>query len=481
MVLYIYQLIDYGIRKRLIEEEDRYYIYNQLLHFFRLKDEKPPKDIISITFPEEAIFPLLDDLFKRGLIENNSIQYKDLLLSKVMNIFAKKPSAVINTFNTLSKKRVSDATDWFYKYMQDLDYIKTERVSKNKHYFIDSKYGKIEITINVSKPEKDPKMIAEALKEKEMSYPKCVLCPENEGFAGNVSRESRDTLRLIPLTLNNETWYFQYSPYIYYNEHAIMLSKEHRPMVINKQTFSNLLELVTKIEGYFFGSNADLPIVGGSILTHDHYQGGKYEFPIERAQALKTYFYKDITIEVLDWPLSTIRLKGLNKDTIIDLSTLFLNAWIDYTNPKEHIYAHTTERHNAITPIARYKDTYEMDLVFRNNYTNEDFPFGLYHPHKDVWPIKKENIGLIEVMGLAVLPKRLLEELKALSLAFSGGEIPSGFSEYFKTIEKDYKGEDPLSYVYKKAGETFMKGLEDCKVLRDEVFIEFIEGVLLND
>lgn len=475
MIKHIYELINYGLEKKLIREEDRNYILNQLLIFFKLDYEAYNSDE-KITTPEAAIFPLLDDMFERGLLENNSIQYKDLMLSKVMNIFASKPSLVIDKFRTLEKSSPVEATNWFYAYQQDLDYIKVERIKKNKQYPVMSKYGQIEITINLSKPEKDPKMIAKALNEPAVNYPKCVLCKENEGFGGNLKRDSRDTIRLIPYTLNNEIWYFQYSPYSYYNEHAIMLSSEHRPMVINRTTFSNLLELTNLIEGYFFGSNADLPIVGGSILNHDHYQGGKYNFSIERAKVIQTFKLEDIIVEVLNWPLSTIRLKSNNKEHLIDLSNKFLKNWIDYSNETEEVYSFTNQRHNTITPIARKKDTYEMDLVFRNNYTNASYPLGLYHPHEDVWPIKKENIGLIEVMGLAILPGRLIGQLDALNNALKGGDIPDGFEGFYNEIKANYDHKE--DYVYKQAGLKFVKGLEDCKVLKDDLLIEFVKEVL---
>lgn len=479
MIKYIHALIKYGIDKNLITELDKKYIYNQLIYFFKLDHVDYNADALAIESPEAAIFPLLDDMYERGLLENNSIQFKDLLLCKVMNIFADKPSVVIDKFYDLAKDNFSDATDWFYSYMKDLDYIKTKRIEKNKLFHVDSKYGSIGITINLSKPEKDPKMIAKALKQKSTNFPTCVLCPENEGFSGNLNRDSRDTIRLIPFEINHETWYFQYSPYIYYNEHAIMLSETHRPMVINRTTFSNLLELVTKIEGYFFGSNADLPIVGGSILSHDHYQGGKFTFPIEHAKPVYQTNHKDVEVEVLDWALSTIRLKSKNKLAIIDLSEVILNQWINYTNEAINVYAYTDVRHNTITPIARYKNgLYEMDLVLRNNYTNKAYPLGLYHPHEDVWPIKKENIGLIEVMGLAILPGRLIEELEGVAQSLEGGAIPKGFKGFYKDIKDDYPGMDPLSYVYNQAGLKFVKGLEDCKVLQEDMLIEFVKEVL---
>lgn len=479
MIKHLHELIEYGISRKIIKESDKNYIYNQLLYYFKLEHVDYKGKIKTIESPEEAIFPLLDDLYNKGIIDNNSIQFKDLLSSKVMNIFADKPSIVISKFNKLSKNKFSDATDWFYQYMKDIDYIKTKRIEKNQFFQVDSKYGKIGITINLSKPEKDPKMIAQALQQKTINYPLCVLCPENEGFAGNLNRDSRDTIRLIPFDINNEIWYFQYSPYIYYNEHAIMLSKEHSPMVINRKTFSNLLEMVSTIDGYFFGSNADLPIVGGSILSHDHYQGGKYEFPIENAKIIHTEKYKNVLIEILEWPLTTIRLKSKNKDSLINLSDLILNKWINYTNESINVFAYTKERHNTITPIARKRnELYEIDLVLRNNYTNINYPLGLYHPHKDVWPIKKENIGLIEVMGLAILPGRLINELKQLAEALNDGEIPKGFEEFFKEIKMTYNNEDPLLYVYNKAGLKFVKGLEDCKVLPDKYTIEFVKEVI---
>jgi UDPglucose--hexose-1-phosphate uridylyltransferase len=479
MIKHIHELIEYGISKEIIKGADKKYIYNQLLYFFKLDHVEFNQKVKKIKSPDEAIFPLLDNLYERGIIDNKSVQYKDLLSSKVMNILADKPSVIIEKFFKLAENKFSDATDWYYKYMQDIDYIKAKRIEKNIFFEVESQYGKIGITINVSRPEKDSKMIAEALKQKTTNYPLCVLCLENEGFAGNLNRDSRDTIRLIPFDINGETWYLQYSPYTYYNEHAVMLSEEHRPMIINRKTFSNLLEMVDKVDGYFFGSNADLPIVGGSILSHDHYQGGKYKFPIENAKVLFKTNYKDVVVEVVEWPLSTIRLKSKNKLSLVDLSDKFLNNWIKYNNESINLFAHTKERHNTITPIARKKNgLFEMDLVLRNNFTNDDYPLGLYHPKEDVWPIKKENIGLIEVMGLAVLPGRLVKELKGLADALSGGNIPKGFEKFFNEIKETYKGEPPLEYVYNKAGLKFVKGLEDCKVLPEKYLIEFTEEVI---
>ena len=477
MIKYIHGLINYALRKELIKKEDYNYCYNQLIYFFKLK-HKDEFDEVVINFPEEAIFPLLDDLYERKHIKDNSIQYKDFLLSKVMNIFADKPSIVINKFEELSKQKgIKTATDWFYQYMKDLDYIKTTRISKNVFYTVDTKYGEVEITINVSKPELDPKTIQKRAKAEAVSYPKCVLCPENEGFAGNISRDSRDTIRLIPLKLSDGDWYFQYSPYSYYNEHAIVLTKEHTPMSVTKQTFINLLDLVSMFDGYFFGSNTDLPIVGGSILSHNHYQGGLYTFPIEKAKVIKSFNYKNVIVEVLKWPLSTIRLKGDKKD-IIELVDNILNKWLNYSNPSINIYNFTDKRHNTVTPIARKKATYELDIVLRNNLTTEAYPLGIYHPHEDVWPIKKENIGLIEVSGLAILPKRLIEQLQECAQALEENTPPpKGFEDFIKKISKPLTKE-PLEMVYEQAGLTFVKGLEDCGVLSINNLIMFVEEIL---
>lgn len=478
MIKYVHGLINYAIKKDLIKEEDYSYCYNQLIYFFKL-EHKDEFDKIIINSPEEAIFPLIDSLYERKIINDNSIQYKDHLLSKVMNIFADKPSVVIKKFNELSQQKgIKAATDWFYKYMKDLDYIKTTRISKNVFYTVESKYGEIEITINVSKPELDPETIAKRAKAEAISYPKCVLCPENEGFAGNITRDSRDTIRLIPVTLSDGQWYFQYSPYSYYNEHAIVLTKEHKPMSIEKQTFINLLNLVTIFDGYFFGSNTDLPIVGGSILSHNHYQGGSYTFPIERAKVIKSYNYNKLIVEVIDWPLSTIRLKG-SKEDIVDFGDKILTKWLNYSNPKINIYNFTTARHNTVTPIARKKgNIYELDIVLRNNITNDEYPLGLYHPHPDVWPIKKENIGLIEVCGLAILPKRLIKELEECAKSLiDNTKPPKGFEDFVKKIPKPLT-KDALATVYEYAGLTFVKGLEDCGVLDIDNLIKFTEEVL---
>ncbi len=359
-----------------------------------------------------------------------------------------------------------------------------DRILKNESFNYKSKYGILEVTINLSKPEKDPKSIMLEGKSTSVDYPKCVLCKENEGFSGNFNRDSRDQLRLLSLELNNEIYYFQYSPYIYYNEHSIILSEEHRPMVINYNTFLNLLQLTKKFKGYFFGSNADLPIVGGSILSHDHYQGGKYSFPIENAKVIKKWNHKGFDLEIINWPLSTIRLKSNNLVKLAEVSNIILNVWINYNNENLDIISHTgATRHNTITPIARYKNNlYEVDLVLRNNRTTKDFPLGIFHPHSDKWHIKKENIGLIEAMGLAILPGRLQNEINLMKDYLINNKTAPELSKHKEWLNKlkhkNYQV-DTTNFIKNEIGIVFEKVLEDCGVFKlDNLdsFIYFVEG-----
>ena len=410
-------LINYSIDNKFISEIDRVYIVNKILEILKLDEyeyvDTDEKDINVIlnTFCNYAI--------EKGIIED-SILYRDLFDTKIMGAVIPRPSEVVNEFYDLYQNSPENATDYFYELSKKSNYIRVNRVKKDKKWTVQTKYGVLDITINLSKPEKDPKAIAAAKNAKQSGYPKCLLCRENEGYAGGENSPARQNHRIIPITINDTAWGFQYSPYVYYNEHCIVFNFEHTPMKIERATFKKLLDFVEKFPHYFLGSNADLPIVGGSILSHDHFQGGRYEFamakaPIER----QIYFndFEDIDAGIVKWPMSVIRLKGKDCGRIIDLSERILSNWRNYTDKDAFIFAETDgEIHNTITPIARKRNgLYEMDLVLRNNITTDEHPLGVFHPHSELHNIKKENIGLIEVMGLAVLPARLDRELGRLS------------------------------------------------------------------
>ena len=368
---------------------------------------------------EEILEELLDEACSRGIIEN-SVVYRDLFDTKMMNCLMPRPAQVQETFWKKYEESPEAATDYYYKLSQDSDYIRRYRVKKDWKWTVDSPYGEIDITINLSKPEKDPKAIAAAKNAKASSYPKCLLCVENEGYAGRVNHPARENHRIMPITVNDSAWGFQYSPYVYYNEHCIVFNGKHTPMKIEKETFMKLFDFVKLFPHYFLGSNADLPIVGGSILSHDHFQGGHYTFAMAKAPIEKHFEVKgfeDVESGIVKWPLSVIRLRSKDEKRLIELGTHILDAWRGYTDEEAFVFAETDgEPHNTITPIARkVGEIYELDLTLRNNITTEEHPLGLYHPHAEYHNIKKENIGLIEVMGLAVLPSRLKQELETLA------------------------------------------------------------------
>lgn len=414
----INQLINYGLENQMISLYDVDYSINMLLDLFKL-------DCFERTTVEKIdyyllIEDMLDYAVKVGLIEDN-ITERDLFDTKIMNCIMPRPSEVVNKFYQIYDEKKQKATQYFYDLSIHSNYIRKARTDKNikfSHYY---KYGDIQISINLSKPEKDPKEIAKAKLAKSTGYPKCLLCKENVGYAGNMNHPARQTHRIIPLDLNGKTYNFQYSPYVYYNEHCIIFNNEHVPMVINRQTFENLFTFIEKFPHYMIGSNADLPIVGGSILTHDHYQGGRHRFPMQDASVIKEIEikgYENIKVQMLNWPLSTLRLTADDKEVLVDLSDKILNHWINYDDVSCDILSHTNDvRHNTVTPIARMDNNrYQIDIVLRNNRTNDEHPLGIFHPHAKHHHIKKENIGLIEVMGLAVLPARLKDELECLKL-----------------------------------------------------------------
>lgn len=416
--LEIEKLLSFAESVKLIESEDVIYSRNNLLAVFGLDDCEEVTETFEIEKPYDILNRMCDWAAEKGLIEN-TFDERDLFDTKVMGELTPRPSEVIRKFKEDYKVSPETATDNYYAFSQNTNYIRVDRIAKNLHWLADTEYGNIEITVNLSKPEKDPRDIAKAKLAPQSSYPKCLLCKENEGYQGRMNHPARQNHRIIPVTLTNEPWFLQYSPYVYYNEHCILFSGEHRPMKISKGSFERVLEFVDIFPHYFVGSNADLPIVGGSILSHDHFQGGHHDFPMAVAEAEETFTIKgfeDVAVEKVKWPMSVIRLRGESKEKLVDLSDKILTAWRGYNDERCEILAFTGDTpHNTITPIARKKNgAYEIDLVLRNNRTSEEYPLGIFHPHQELHHIKKENIGLIEVMGLAVLPGRLKEEMKIL-------------------------------------------------------------------
>jgi UDPglucose--hexose-1-phosphate uridylyltransferase len=418
----IKSLVEYGISTGLIEKEDKIYTTNQLLMLFGL-DEIEEDVTAKEASLEQILKEMLDYAYEKGLMPENDVTHRDLFDTKIMGILTPRPSQVIRTFREHYAESPEKATDYFYHLSKSSDYIRTYRVAKDQKWVTSTPYGDLDITINLSKPEKDPKAIAAARTAKQAGYPKCQLCVENEGYAGRINHPARENHRIIPITINGSDWGFQYSPYVYYNEHCIVLNAKHTPMQINHDTFCKLFDFVKQFPHYFVGSNADLPIVGGSILTHDHFQGGHYTFAMAKAEVEKTFEVKGVKAGIVKWPMSVIRLWDVNPDKVIQAADHILDPWRGYSDEAAFIFAETDgEKHNTITPIARKRgENYELDLVLRNNITTEEHPLGVYHPHAKLHHIKKENIGLIEVMGLAVLPARLQKEMQDLEAAILDG------------------------------------------------------------
>ena len=433
-----------------------------------------------MDFLPEILDRLTDTAYDRYIIKSDDIVTRDLFDTKLMGILTPKPSQVIKEFRTYYEESPKKATEFFYEFSQDTNYIRRDRVKKDMKWKVNSPYGDIDITINLSKPEKDPKAIAAAKNAKQSSYPKCQLCMENEGYAGRMNHPARQNHRIIPLTINDRKWGFQYSPYVYYNEHCIVFNGQHVPMKINRAAFTKLFDFVKQFPHYFLGSNADLPIVGGSILTHDHFQGGHYEFAMERAEIEKEFTipgYEDVKAGIVHWPLSVIRIQSKDEKRLIDLADHILKKWRGYTDEEAYIFAETDgEPHNTITPIARKKgDMYELDLTLRNNITTEECPLGLYHPHNEYHHIKKENIGLIEVMGLAVLPSRLKAEMEHLSQCLIKGEDivskedlkkHAAWVEEIKGKYTDINKGNVMDILKEEIGQVFVKVLEDAGVYK---------------
>ena len=475
----IKRLVEYGITSGLTPECERLYTTNLLLELFHEDSyEEVSIDGESLEL-EDILKDLLDEACERGIVED-SIVYRDLFDTKMMNCLVPRPAQIQETFAKKYEVSPREATDYYYKLSQDSDYIRRYRVKKDRKWTVDSPYGVIDITINLSKPEKDPKAIAAAKNAKQSSYPKCQLCMENEGYAGRVNHPARENHRIIPITVNDSAWGFQYSPYVYYNEHCIVFNGQHTPMKIEKATFIKLFDFVKLFPHYFLGSNADLPIVGGSILSHDHFQGGNYTFAMAKAPMEETFTvagYEDVEVGIVHWPLSVLRLRGKDEKRLIDLGAHVLDKWRNYTDEEAFIFAETEgEPHNTITPIARkVGDIFELDLALRNNITTEEHPLGVYHPHAQWHNIKKENIGLIEVMGLAVLPARLKEELEILAeYLVEGKDILSNekiekHAEWVKTFLPKYKEitkENVMDILQKEVGIVFTHVLEDAGVYK---------------
>ena len=492
----IAKLVKYGENAGLVSGLDKIYATNRILEVMQISDYEEPEQIPETPDLEETLNELLDDAAKRGLLEHNSVVYRDLFDTKLMDCLMPRPGEVVKKFEELYAKSPQEATDYFYKLSQDSNYIRRYRIAKDIRWSVPSAYGDIDISINLSKPEKDPKAIAAAKLAKQSGYPKCLLCKENVGYAGRVNHPARQNHRIIPLTINQTEWGFQYSPYVYYNEHCIVFNGVHTPMKIERATFVKLFDFVKLFPHYFLGSNADLPIVGGSILSHDHFQGGHYTFAMAKApieQKFEMEGFEDVEAGIVKWPMSVLRTRSKNPDRLIDLGEKVLRAWRSYTDEDAFIYAETDgEPHNTITPIARKNgDFYELDLVLRNNITTDEYPLGVYHPHAKLHHIKKENIGLIEVMGLAVLPSRLKQELADLAEAIlSGGDIRSNpelekhadWVDEFLPKYEHITSENINEILQKEVGLVFEQVLEDAGVYKctpegSEAFARFLRSV----
>lgn len=421
----IRKLVQYGVQTGLVAPEDKTFTQNQLLELFDLDEPEENDTCVSVETEElESILgEMLDYAYEKGILPENDIVHRDLFDTRIMGLLTPKPSQVIGRFWQLyQEKSPKEATDYYYKLSQDTDYIRRYRIVKDQKWLVETEYGVLDMTINLSKPEKDPKAIAAAKLAKQSGYPKCLLCKENVGYRGRLNHPARQNHRIIPVTIQNSSWNMQYSPYVYYNEHCIVFNSDHVPMKIERGTFCKLLDFVEQFPHYCVGSNADLPIVGGSILSHDHFQGGSYEFAMDRAPIESTFTVKgfeEVEAGIVKWPMSVIRLSCKDREKLTELSDLILKSWRSYTDADAFIFAETDgEPHNTITPIAHFREgKYVMDLVLRNNITTEEHPMGVYHPHAELHHIKKENIGLIEVMGLAVLPSRLKKEMELLKAA----------------------------------------------------------------
>ena len=484
----IRELVQYGLLTGLVAKEDEIYTTNKLLELFgeeeypfEFGEETERTEEEAVKRLPELLTEMMDYAVNKGIMQEDGVVYRDLFDTKIMSCLVGRPGEIIRKFWAEYEKSPEAATEFFYKFSQDTDYIRRYRVCKDEKWIAPTKYGDLDITINLSKPEKDPKAIAAAKLAKQSGYPKCLLCVENEGYAGRINHPARQNHRIIPITINDSKWGLQYSPYVYYNEHCIVFNSQHIPMKIEHNTFVKLFDFVKQFPHYMLGSNADLPIVGGSILSHDHFQGGHYEFPMAKAEVERTFVVKgfeDVKAGVVNWPMSVIRIWGKDTDRLIALADVILDSWRGYSDEASFVFAETDgEKHNTITPIARKRgEDYELDLVLRNNITTEEHPLGVFHPHANLHHIKKENIGLIEVMGLAVLPARLKKEMADLEDAILTGadirkdeilEKHADWVEEFLPKYQDVNAENIHSIIQKEIGLVFMQVLEDAGVYRE--------------
>ena len=491
----IRQLVEYGLEKALIHPADAIYARNQLLLVMGLDEYEDAEGAPSRKL-HEILEILTEDAVRRGICEDNGTA-RELFDTKLMGCLTPRPSEVQWTFSDCYDRLGAEAaTDWYYQFSQDTNYIRRDRIAKDVKWVTSTAYGDLDITINLSKPEKDPKAIAAAKNAPQSGYPKCQLCVENEGYAGRMNHPARENHRVIPITINNSAWCLQYSPYVYYNEHCIVFNREHTPMRIDNATFRKLLDFVKQFPHYFVGSNADLPIVGGSILSHDHFQGGRYTFAMEKAPVERAWVFpefEDVKAGIVHWPMSCIRLNSPDDNRLVELAGRILAAWRDYSDPESFIFAETEgQKHNTITPIARKRgENYELDLVLRNNITTEEHPMGVYHPHANLHHIKKENIGLIEVMGLAVLPSRLKTEMAELEEALVNQTPVSQYSQnitkhaqWAQELQEKYvfTHENAAEILRKEIGMVFAQVLEDAGVYKlnesgREGFVRFLASI----
>ena len=492
----IQALVAYALDTGLIEPCEQVWAVNALLEALGLDSYTEPETPAERPVDLPAVLTaLMDDAHTRGVLKEDSVVYRDLFDTKLMGVLTPRPAQIIEKFRALYARSPEQATDWYYKFSQDTNYIRRDRIAKDVKWIAPTEYGDLDITINLSKPEKDPKAIAAARNLPASAYPRCQLCAENEGYAGRVNHPARENHRIVPITINGSPWFLQYSPYVYYNEHCICLNSEHVPMKIDRACFAKLLDFVGQFPHYFVGSNADLPIVGGSILAHDHFQGGHYTFAMEKAP-VETPFtfpgYEDVKAGIVKWPMSVVRLTTADPERLIDLADKILRSWRGYTDEAAFIFAETDgEPHNTITPIARRRGSdYELDLVLRNNITTAEHPLGVYHPHAELHHIKKENIGLIEVMGLAVLPARLKEELAAVADALVRGadlradERTAKHADWADGFKGKYTitADNALDIVEKETGLVFAQVLEHAGVYKrtaegKAAFLRFLEQV----
>ena len=492
----IQALVAYALDTGLIEPCEQVWAVNALLEALELDSYTEPETPAERPVDLPAVLTaLMNDAHARGVLKEDSVVYRDLFDTKLMGVLTPRPAQVIGRFRSLYAESPEKATDWYYKFSQDTNYIRRDRIARDVKWIAPTEYGDLDITINLSKPEKDPKAIAAARNLPASAYPRCQLCAENEGYAGRVNHPARENHRIVPITINGSPWFLQYSPYVYYNEHCICLNSEHVPMKIDRACFAKLLDFVGQFPHYFVGSNADLPIVGGSILAHDHFQGGHYTFAMEKAPVETPVTfpgYEDVKAGIVKWPMSVVRLTAADPERLIDLADKILLSWRGYTDADAFIFAETDgEPHNTITPIARRRGSdYELDLVLRNNITTAEHPLGVYHPHAELHHIKKENIGLIEVMGLAVLPARLKEELSAVADALAAGadlradERTAKHADWAEGFKGKYAitADNALDIVEKETGLVFAQVLEHAGVYKrtaegKAAFLRFLEQI----